>query len=181
VAPCTEQLAEVTLQPHGDQVKNVTLARSLSDDKWELLRANVANGKIKLPPGDYRFFACTVFGDAAPRRIMASARQSVVKPPVTYAAGQPNTLACGAPLEIKVTTAKRLPEEWESRSSRAPKKSEGDSDYLLSINARVVGAGGEMYSSYGTGKDLRADPSKPTFSVADAGGKKLASGNLEFG
>jgi hypothetical protein len=51
------------------------------------------------------------------------------------------------------------------------------------IQASVLGAGGEMYSSFFLKEDkgkLRQPP-KPTFTVVTTDGKEVASGNMEFG
>jgi hypothetical protein len=45
----------------------------------------------------------------------------------------------------------------------------------------TVGAGGETYQRYAKGKDLGQRPARPVFTILDANGKELASGNLEFG
>jgi hypothetical protein len=178
-----EALAAVTLEPHGDQVRSVTLAKEGSRNQWQLIRANVADGQIKVPPGNYRFYACEVWGKGAPRdQVAASANQRSTKKPVNFAAGKANTLRCGAPLEIKVTANKRTPESWELNSGMirsTPQAS--DSEFLLTINANIQGAGGEVYSTYGKGEKLKGQPPQPLFTVTDGNGKKVADGKLEFG
>ena len=78
---------------------------------------------------------------------MASGYQRLPKKPFSFAAGKANTLRCGAPLEIKVTAKKRKPESWELNSGclRNPPPA-SDSEFMLSINANVRGADGEVYS-----------------------------------
>ena len=136
-----------------------------------------------MPPGNYRLYSCELLGKGEPRdQVMASGYQRLTRKPVAFAAGQANTLKCGAPLEIKVTAKKRRPESWELNSGllrNAP--SDKDSEFILAINANVVGAGGEVYSTYAKGEKFKADPPKPTFTVVDNGGSKVANGNLEFG
>ncbi|MGO8930332.1 MAG: hypothetical protein ACLQU3_25975 [Limisphaerales bacterium] len=183
VEPWTEALAEVALQPQGDQVRSVTLAWERPNKQWQLIRAGAANGQIKVPPGNYRLYTCELLGKGAPRdQVMASAYQRVLGKPFSFAAGQANTLRCGAPLEIKVMANKRIPESWElnSGSLRNPPLA-SDSEYVLAINADVHGAGGEIYSTYAKGEKFKADPPKPTFTIMDGSAKKVASGNLEFG
>jgi hypothetical protein len=183
VEPWTDALAEVALQPRGDQAHSVTLAWEGPDQQWQLIRAGVADGKIQVPPGNCRLYACQLLAEGAPRdQVMASASQRVPKKPFRFAAGEANTLRCGAPLEIKVTAKKRKPESWEltTRDLRnTPRAS--DSEFVLTINATVQGADGEIYSSYAKGEKFRDDPSKPTFTIVDGSGKKVAKGNLEFG
>jgi hypothetical protein len=183
VEPWTEALAEVALQPHGEQVCRVTLAWEQPNKGWQLIRAGVADGKIKVPPGNYRLYACELLGKGALRdQVMASASQPVPKKPFAFAAGKANTLRCGAPLEIKVTAEKRTPQPWElNRADLRNPPVASDSEFLLTINANIRGADGEIYSEYGKGEKFKADPPQPTFAIADGSGKKVADGKLEFG
>ena len=179
----TEGLAEVALQPHGEQVCRVTLAWEQPDKQWQLIRAGVADGKIKVPPGNYRLYTCELLGKSAPRdQVKASAYQRVPKKPVTFAADQANTLRCGTPLEIKVTAEKRIPQPWELNSGNLRNRPlASDSEFVLTINANIRGADGEIYSQYGKGEKFKAEPPQPTFAIADGSGKKVADGKLEFG
>jgi hypothetical protein len=184
VEPWTEALAEVALQPHGEQVCRVMLAWERPGKQWQLIRPGVADGKIQVPPGNYRLYQCELLGKAAPRdQVMASAYQSVPKKPSSFAAGKANTLRCGAPLEIKVTAEKRTPQPWELMNSGDPnnRPTALDSEFVLSINASVRGVEGEIYSEYAKGVKFKAEPPQPTFTVMDQNGKKVANGKLEFG
>jgi hypothetical protein len=183
VEPWTDSLAEVALQPRGDQVCRVTLAWEESPGRWQLVRAGVAGAKIKTPPGNYRLSSCLLLGKSAPRdQVMVSGDQRVPKKPFVFAAGQANVLRCGAPLDIKVTAEKRKPETWELSSGdlRNP-PAPSDSEFVLSINATVRGVDGEIYSEYAKGEKFKDDPLQPTFTVADGSGRKVADGKLEFG
>jgi hypothetical protein len=183
VQPWADSLAEVTLQPHGDQVCHVTLAWEESPERWQLVRAGVAGGKIKTPPGNYRLASCVLFGKGAPRdQVMISGYQRLPKRPFAFVAGQANTLRCGAPLDLKVTAEKRRPEAWELNSGdlRNP-PAPSDSEFVLSINATVRGADGEVYSQFAKGEKFKDDPPQPTFKVSDGSGRKIADGKLEFG
>ena len=183
VEPWTEALAEVALQPHGEQVSSVTLAWERPKKQWQLIRAGVAEGKIQVPPGNYRLYACVLLGKGAPRdQVMTAANQRVPKTRFTFAAGKENTLRCGAPLEIKVTAQKRRPESWEVNSGdlRNPLLA-SDSEFVLSINANIRGADGEVYSEFAKGEKFSAEPPQPTFTIVDGSGKKVADGKLEFG
>ena len=181
VEPWTEALAEVTLQPHGDQVRSVSLAWEQSDGQWQLIRPAVTEGKVMVPPGNYRLYASSLVGKGALRdQVMVSGMQRVPQTPVSFAAGKANSMDCGAPLDIKVTAVK-------SRGTARDLLAEdsGDtrlsSDYVLGITATVVGAGGEVYSTFQRGDSFRSRPPKPTFSIVQAGGKTVANGNLEYG
>ena len=183
VEPWTAALAEVTLQPHGEQVCCVTLAWEQPDKQWQLIRAGVADGKITVPPGNYRLYHCDLVGKGAPRdQVRVAAYQRVPKEPFVFAAGKGNTLRCGAPLEIKVAAEKKIPQPWEvNRNDPDNRPGPADSEYVVSINANICGAGGEVYSEYGKGEKFKDDPPKPAFTVTDSGGRKVGSGNLEFG
>jgi hypothetical protein len=181
VEPWTEALAEVALVPHGDQVRSVTLAREQPDASWQLIRAGTADGKIKVPPGNYRLYACDLLGKAALReQVMASGYQRTPRKPVSFTAGKGNSLPCGAPLEIKVTAEKAKP-RLPGFLSREPTDSKVDSEFELSVDANVVGAGGEVYSTYLKKEKSWERPPKPAFTIADAQGKKVKDGNLEYG
>jgi hypothetical protein len=176
----TGPLAEVVLQPHGDQVRSVTLAREQADDQWQLLCPGVVAGRIKVPPGNYRLSSAVLASQAGSQEgVMVSAFQRTPKEPFSFVQGKANQLRCGAPLDVKVTADKRTPASWE-RPGTAPKRST-DSDFVLTINATVRGGDGEIYAAFNkTGKGGGVPP-KPAFTVTDAAGKKLVSGNLEFG
>jgi hypothetical protein len=181
VGPWPQALAEVTLQPRGGQVRNLTLAWERSGEQWELIRPSVAGGKIQVPAGNYRLYACSLEGKSGRGGpVMVSGMQRTVQTPVTLAAGKANTLDCGAPLEIKVKATKA------STTSRVllgedPGNRRSEPQPTVRISASVSGAGGEIYSTYYKGEDFKSRPPKPTFTVADAAGKTLANGNLEFG
>jgi hypothetical protein len=180
VEPWTEALAEVALKPQGDQVRTVTLAWQQPGGQWQLLRPEVTAGKVMVPPGDYRLYACSLAGQNSQRdQVMVSGTQRVPQTPVSIAAGQANTINCGAPLEIKVTAAKtRATTRLMLGEDTGDAKT--DSDSLLRINANVLGAGGEVYSTFQKGSGFRSQPPKPTFTIVQAG-KTVANGNLEFG
>ncbi len=183
VEPCTEDLAEVALQPHGEQVCSVTLAWEQPDAQWRLIRAGVAGGKIKVPPGNYRLWRCELQGKAEPGDLVrVGAYQHMVQKPFAFAAGADNTLRCGAPLEIKVKAEKKIPQSWErNRNDQDNTPAADSSQYVLSINADVYGAGGEAYMHYGKGEKFADDPPQPTFRVTDAQGSNVGHGKLEFG
>jgi hypothetical protein len=181
VEPWAEPLAEVALQPHGNQVRTVTLGWEQPGGQWQLIRPAVTAGKLMVPPGDYRLYACSLVGQGAPRdQVMVSGMQRFVQTPVSIAAGKANLLDCGAPLEIKVTATKA---GATSRSALGdnPGNRRPEPQTTLRINASLIGAGGEVYSTYFKGEGFRSRPPKPSFSIADAGGRTLASGNLEYG
>jgi hypothetical protein len=176
----TEALAEVALEPRAEQVRGVTLAWQRGKEDWEILRPAVIDGKFKVPPGQYRLFACTlVASKSGGKSIFASAYDRVVRSMLRFETGKANTLRCGGPLDIKVTAEKRAPRPYENMGLQSPESS--GSEFVLAINANVAGAGGEAYSSYGTGDKFTKSPSKPAFVIADASGTRIANGNLEFG
>ena len=181
VTPWTGDVAEVALQPRGSQVRAVSLAWEHPAGKWQLIEAIAKEGKIQVPAGNYRFYGCALLGNADSKKaLMISAYQRSVKKPLNFAAAKANTLRCGGPLDVKVNADKRIPQSWEI-SSKTPAKTELDSDYVLRINGQFVGAGTEIYSTFGKGERFGDDPTNPTFKVADASGKTLGTGNLEFG
>jgi hypothetical protein len=181
VEPWTGALAEVALQPQGGQVRFVTLAWQQPGGQWQLIRPAVNEGKVLVPPGNYRLYACSLVGKGASRdQVMVSGMQRVPQTPVSIMAGKANTLDCGAPLEVKVTATKT---KATSRLAlgEATGGAKADSDSILRISANAAGAGGEIYSTFQKGDGFNSRPPKPSFTIVQAGGKTVASGNLEYG
>lgn len=177
--PWQDPLAEVALGSKPKQVRSVTLAWKKGTDDWQLVRPAIVDGRIKVPPGEYRLYTCSLMEQSSPGNgVMVSGYQNIPKDPVRFEAAKPNLLKCGGALDVKVTATKRKPQPWEpaARSSQA-----SDSEFVLTINANVAGAGGEIYSSFGAGAKFDNRPAKPTFKVTGPGGKELVSGDLEYG
>lgn len=172
-------LAEVVLGSKPQQVRTIKVAWKRGTDDWQLIRPAIVDGKIKLPPGEYRLYSCALVGEPSRgNSVMVSAYQNVPKQPFRVEAGKPNLLKCGGPLDVKVTATKRKPQPWEERGLTA---SASDSDFVLAINANVAGADGELYSSFLSGPKFNTRPAEPTFTVTGAGSKQLANGKLEYG
>jgi hypothetical protein len=189
--PWTEPLAELALQPHGEQVSGIGLAWESAPDRWQLLAPGVENGKARVPPGNYRLYTCTIkVKTAAGENLILSGYKTTLKDTTKAVAGAATPFKCGAPLEVKVTSARdnrnlgSTTQESGSFLSRFFGGSAGAEPVLQQfIQASVLGAGGETYSSFFLKQDkgnLRQPP-KPTFTIATADGKEVASGNMEFG
>jgi hypothetical protein len=177
----SDALAEVTVEPKGAQVRTLTVAWQRGKEDWEVLRPTVEHGKFKVPPGKYRLFTCTLIGEESGKTpVMASAYDRVVRDMLRFETGKANTLRCGGPLDVKVTAEKRAPRPYENMGSMQT-HAQDDSEFVLAINANVLGSGGEAYNSYAAGKAFTQSANKPSFVIADAGGRKIANGNLEFG
>lgn len=180
--PFKEELAEVALQPRGDQVYSVLLAWERPSGDWQLIRPGVAGGKIKVPPGSYRLYQCRLLGKGpnAADQVLLSASESSPKKPFNFLAGKANTLVCGGRLQVNVAAEKR---KWEPQDQpyTTADRSAADSDQVLTLNAHVTGAQGEAYSGFLKGERFNERPPQPTFTVLDAGGKKVGAGALEYG
>ena len=177
VEPWAAALATVALQPRGDQVRKVTLAWEQLGGQWQLIRPAVTDGKVLVPTGNYRLYNCALVGKTSPSdQVMLTGTQRIPQPPASFAAGKANTFDCGAPLEIKVTAVKS---RASSRLQLAD--TQAGSDSLLRINANVAGADGEIYSSFQKGDRFQSQPPKPSFTIVQAGGQRVASGSLEYG
>jgi hypothetical protein len=181
VDPWPEALAEVALQPRGDQVRSVGLAWEQPEGRWQLMEPAVTGGKVKVPSGNYRVYTCSLVGKGSTRdQVMLSGTQRSVQAPVSVAAGQENTLNCGAPLNVKVSAVKSrtvssaLLGQFSADAAETPGSS-------LRISAVVTGAAGETYSTFQVGDRPNSRPPKPTFTIVDSGGKQVGSGNLEYG
>ena len=188
--PWTGPLAELALQPHGEQVNGIQVAWESVPGQWQLLQSGVENGKAQVPPGNYRLYTCmlkvkTTTGDT----LNLSGYKRIPKDTTKAEAGASTPFKCGAPLEVKVTSAR----DTRNSGSSAPESgsfldrffsgSAGAEPVLQQlIQASVIGAGGEIYSGFNLqGKGNLRQPSKPTFTVVTTDGKQVASGNMEFG
>jgi len=188
IEPWPGPLAEVSLQPHGEQVRSLALGWESSKGQWQFIDLGVARGKIKVPPGNYGLWSISVSAKSQQaEEITAGGVNMNSKKVFAVALGKANTLRCGAPLEIKVET-ERVGEQptgsssgfWAALQRWIGKLFSSETDELR-IQAEVIGAGGETYSSFVLdGKIGSRQPAKPTFTIT-TGGRQVASGNLEFG
>ena len=189
--PWTEPLAELAFQPHGEQVSGIQVAWEAAPGQWQLIQPGVENGKTRVPSGNYRLYNCTIkVKTAADENLILSGYKSTPKDTTKAVAGTATPFKCGAPLEIKVASARdnrdNVTDAQESGSLRGWLASifTGTEKPLQQfIQASVLGAGGETYSSFFIKEDkgnLRQPP-KPTFTVATTDSKEVASGNMEFG
>jgi hypothetical protein len=181
VEPWRDALADVVLRPQGGQVSSLTLAWEQTDRTWQQICPAVVEGKIAVPPGDYRLYACSVVGKSRGRDpVLVSGMQRTLKPTVNISSDQANTLDCGGPFEVQVTTtraniASRLMSGADSNNPRL------DPAPVLRINASLVGAGGEVYNTFLKGERFQSRPPRPSYKIADAAGKSVANGYLEYG
>ena len=93
-----------------------------------------------------------------------------------------NTLECGAPLRVQASAEKGKPRESEVQLQRTTNvNAQVDSEFVLAISAQIKGVNEETYRTFRKGDDFKKAVDKPTFTIVDAGGKTVGSGNLEFG
>jgi hypothetical protein len=190
VEPWPEPLAEVSLQPHGEQVRSLGLGWESAKGQWQFIDVGVAGGKIKVPPGNYGLWSISVSAKSQKaEEITAGGVNMDSKKIFVVAPGTTNTLLCGAPLEIKVTTERPSEPQagaspggfWSSLQSWIRKLFSSEADELR-IQAEVMGSGGETYSGFSLVDERgQHQPPKPAFTIATADGKQVASGNMEFG
>ena len=189
--PWSGPLAELALQPHGEQVNGLQVAWEAAPGEWQLLQPGVENGKAQVPSGNYRLYTCTLkVKNAAGETLILSGYKRTPKDTTMARADAATPFKCGAPLEVKVMSAR------DNRNSGSTASESGSFlDWVFGgsagaepvlqqfIQASVLGAGGETYSSFflkGDKGNLRQLP-KPAFAINTADGKQVASGNMEFG
>jgi hypothetical protein len=179
----TERLAEVTVRPHGDQVRNLSLAWEKGGGHWQLLDPPVVNGKFKVPPGNYRLYGCSLaVTPAEGEPILAGAFQQNARKSVRFAAGTANSFRCGPPLQVDTYGEKRKPQDWElERKLVTAADPSVDSEFVLAIHTQIRGVDKETYTAFRRGKDINKEPQKPAFAILDAHGKLVGSGSLEYG
>ena len=171
------------MRPHGEQVQDLSLAWERAKGQWELLDLPVADGKVKVPPGNYRLSGCAVAAKSdRGEPVVALGSKHVMGIRQIFTVGKANTLRCGAPLRVWASAMKSKPRDWvlerQGTTAMDPKM---DSEFVLDISAEVLGVNDETYASFRMAQEFKPMPAKPAFTVADVGGKVVGSGNLEFG
>jgi hypothetical protein len=186
--PPKEPMAELALQPHGEQVSGIELAWENTPGQWQELQPGVANGKVIVPPGNYRLLACTVQAKtAAGDTLILSGYKRSPTDTVQAGAGAATPFKCGSPLEARVTSEPDTRRSASSMAESAARMARGVTEpgqpLQLRIQASVAGAGGETYSgfTYKNSQGKTRQPPKPEFTITTTDGKKVASGNMEFG
>jgi len=181
--PWAEPMAELALQTHGEQVNNLELGWEKAPGDWVLLQAGVANGKVKVPPGNYRLYAVGLKANSSSGdSLIMSGTKRVPEGGIKAMAGESTPLKCGAPLKLELTaTATR--DSGLSSSGSLLSSILGQSGPAQTIQATLFGAGGETYSTpYLLGANGAArQPQAPTYTVLTTDGKQVDSGNLEYG
>lgn len=181
--PYPGPLGELAIQPHGEQIRNLTLAREVGTGQWEQFNPTFVAGKAKVPPGKYLVYSCQLGAEKKDgSQITAGAYNRTRRTPVTVEADKTAILRCGGPLELQVTAEKQYSDGSRGLMGAALRLFSGGSSSAseVRINMTALGAGGETYSGFVSGNDPSRMP-KPVFRVLATDGRQLASGNLEFG
>jgi hypothetical protein len=176
--PWAEPLAELALQPRGEQVSSLQVAWEKAPGDWVLLQPGVENGKAKVPPGNYRLYSLvlkgkTASGDSLVMNGIKRAPEGTIK----AVAGETASLKCGTPLQINLTSQ-------PTRSSPGLLQGIfGQAAPMQTIQASILGSGGETYSAPQLmgGRGVLRPPPAATYAVLTAEGKQVDSGNLEYG
>jgi len=181
VEPWTEKLAELSVQPNGDPVRELLLAWERKPGDWALIKAGVAHGRAKVPPGKLRLTGCALEGSAKDgERLSLGGFYRKMDKTVVAPAGQTTTLNCGAPFEVQLTAEKQNRSEMSGLFSDRISTTANVGTVVL-IQAEIFGAGGETFATFAKGRNLEDEPAKPRFTIRDKDGKQVASGNLEYG
>jgi len=180
IEPWTAPLAELDVRPSGTQVREVQVAWERKSGDWALVKAGVAEGRARVPAGKLRLIGCVLEGKSKDGQLLAVAGSyRKLDNTLDARAGKSTTLKCGAPLEMRLTTARGtasatgLMDQADSTGSSASP--------IVQIRAEIIGVAGETYATFARGKDLSGEPPKPRFAIHTKDGKQVASGNLEFG
>ncbi len=169
VQPYSGPVGEVKL---CGKLESVTLAW-LRQGTWIPVPVGLDHGKATVPTGTYCLHGCVlrVF-DTAKQPVLARGVNRTVTNSFQVVEGKTTTVLCGPPIELRLET-KRFPIEQPRR---------GVSDLCrLDLNVRVVGVGGEIYTSYARGPDLTLKSPPPKFRVLSGAGRPLLTGQLEYG
>jgi len=176
--PWAEPMAELALQPRGEQVGSLEVAWEKTPGDWVLLQPGLDNGKAKVPPGNYRLYSLNLKGKTASGDFLVmSGTKRAPEGAIKAVAGQTALLKCGSPLQINLTSV-------PTRSSTGLLQGLfGQAGPAQTIQASILGAGGESYSApyLMSAKGALRPPTGPTYAVLTADGKQVDSGNLEYG
>ena len=112
---------------------------------------------------------------------MVSGMQRIPQTPVSVAVGQGQHVGLRRPAADQGHGHQGQSRRRVGCWSRIPALQHLSSEPTLSISANLAGSGGEIYSTFLKGDRFQSRPPKPTFSIVQAGGKTVATGNLEFG
>ena len=186
--PWAAPLGELALQPHGSQVAVIQVAWENPSGQWQLLQPGVENGKAVVPAGHYWLYTCQIKAKtASDETLVLSGYKHVPKEITKVEAGVSAPFKCGPPLEIKVTASRDSSVVVATTAGSVISRIFGNSSAAKQplqerIQASVIGAGGEMYSSfYLQDKTNLRQPPNPTYAIKTADGKLVESGNMEFG
>jgi hypothetical protein len=186
--PFKGPLAELALQPHGEQVSEIEVAWENAPGQWQELQLGVANGKASVPPGNYRLLSCSLLVKTADGEtlILSGYKRSPEKT-TAAAAGAATPFKCGSPLEFKVTSERDTRSSGANMAESVARMGKGLAEPEQSpqqlIRAYALGAGGETYGNFmvKNSQGKMHKPPNPVFVIATTDGKEVASGNMEFG
>lgn len=165
-------------------VKSMVLAWQSEPGTWKILTPHPADGKAKVPAGTYALYTCEVTGKTeGGATVSGSGSKREPSGAVKVAAGETATLACGAPLELRVQANKRSASS--SGGILGALSGSVSTPSRIDINVELAGSGGEKYSLSGFMKaderGRQSRPQAPRFKVFDESGKEVAAGQLEYG
>ncbi len=171
----------VRLQPYAGPVGEVSLHEKLQsatliwwkDGTWVPVSVRLEQGRARVPAGTWCLHSVVVRGvDTTGQQVLARGHNYATTNSFQVVQGRTTKVLSGPPFELPV----------ETRRYGVGEPRRGTSDLCgLDINVRVVGAGGEIYSTYARGPDLtrRSDP--PQFQILSDRGDPLLTGQLEYG
>ncbi|HXR08140.1 MAG TPA: hypothetical protein VN765_12470 [Candidatus Acidoferrum sp.] len=182
--PWTEPMAELAL-PHSEQISSLHVGWEKAPGEWVLLKPGVENGTAKVPPGNYRLYSVNLKAKTASGDFLVmSGTKRVPGNSIKAVAGVATFFKCGAPLELGVTTQQTRSVSSTSSSVLGSLATAllGQSGPAVTIQATILGAGGETYSRpyLMSGNGALSLPPGPTFAVLSEG-KQVDSGSLEYG
>jgi len=155
-----------------EKLESATLVWS-RNRSWLPVSVGLDHGRATVPAGIYSLHFCVLRGvDATGQIVLARAYDYTTTNQFQVVQGRTTPLPCGPPIELRLET-KRFPIEQQRR---------GAADICrVDINVRVVGAGGEIYSSFARGPDLTVKSPPPKFRVLSESRQPILTGQLEYG
>ena len=164
--------------------QRIALGWENTPGNWQLLQVEAKDGKAMVPPGNFRLYSCVLkAARSANETIILHGTKRAPDATIAAKAGETSQLKVGAPLASTITCARTttaapisagLGSIFSSSAANQPV------DEL--IQATIIGAGGEQYSSFSVEQKGRASqPPKPKLVILDANGKQLQSADMEYG
>ncbi len=145
-------------------IQDLELVRQAGVVEGEPMVAEINQGRLELPAGNYQLYATTIYyNDNKGRYISAQGILDHPRDQLVVSPGQSTSIACGSPIAMQVVAD----------------KSTNGSQVTLNLTVKFVGAYEETFSGISVTKNYSTV--YPVLKITDDQNKLLESSNLSFG